>query len=174
MAKISLKNVRLSFPSVFNRSVFDGKEGKYEATFLLSKSDTATKAVLEKAIAAAMKDANVKVPSSKIFLKDGDDFEYDGYEDVWSIKASANRRPTVINRDKTPLTAEDEVIYAGCYVNASIDLWVQNNNYGKRVNANLYGVQFLKDGDSFGAGPVDATDDFDEIDDEDDDLDIAV
>ena len=41
MSKVTLKNVRLSFPSLFARSVFDGKEGKFEATFLLNKEEHA-------------------------------------------------------------------------------------------------------------------------------------
>ena len=171
--KVHLKNVRLSFPSIFKKSVFDDNVGKYEATFLLDKSDKKTKKAVDEAIKAAIAEANIKVPVDKRCLKDGDDSEYDGYEGVWSIKASNSKRPTVIDRDKTPLIEEDDVLYAGCYVNAIIDVWIQNNNYGKRANANLYGIQFVKDGDPFGQGPVDVTDDFDDLegdDDEDDDL----
>lgn len=77
------------------------------------------------------------------------------------------------NRDKTPVVEDDEVLYAGCYVNAIIDLWVQNNGFGKRVNANLYGIQFVKDGEQFGAGAVDVFDDFDDLDgDGSDDIDF--
>lgn len=166
MSKIQLKNVRLSFPSVFKRSVFEGTEGKYEATFLIDKSDTKLKKQLDAAIEAALAEAKVKVAADKRCLKDGDESEYDGYEGHWSLKAGNSKRPTVIDRDKTPLTETDEKLYAGCYVNAIIDFWVQNNKYGKRLNANLYGIQFLKDGEPFGQGPVDVTDDFENIDDE--------
>jgi hypothetical protein len=165
--KLHLKNVRLSFPSIFSRAVFDGKQGKFEATLLLDKSDKKTKKALDDAIEAAIATANIKVPADKRCLKDGDDSEYDGYEGVWSIKASNGKRPTIIGRDKAPLTEDDDVMYAGCYVNAIIDIWIQNNQYGKRANANLYGVQFVKDGDAFGSGPVDVTDEFDDIEDDD-------
>lgn len=169
MAKIKLTNVRLSFPSIFQKASFQGEQGdKYEATFLIDKSDKKTKAKLDAAIAECIAEAKIKVPADKICLKDGDDLDYDGYEGVWSLKASQKKRPTVINRDKSPLTEDDEVIYAGCYVNAIVDFWAQNNAYGKRINANLYGVQFAKDGNSFGQGAVDVTDDFDDIDDIDD------
>jgi len=40
MSKMMLKNVRLSFPSVFKKASFDGNEGKFEATFLVDKADT--------------------------------------------------------------------------------------------------------------------------------------
>lgn len=171
--KIQLKNVRLSFPSLFRRAQFNGEDGKYEATFLFDKKDKKLKAKLDKAIAAKIKAAGIKVSADKRCLKDGDDVEYSGYEGMWSIKASQSRRPTVIDRDRTPVTEDDNVIYAGCYVNAIVDFWIQNNSFGKRVNANLYGVQFVKDGEAFGMGPVDVTDDFDDLSDEDeDDIDI--
>lgn len=167
MAKIQLKNVRLSFPSIFKRSDFNGEQGKFEATFLLNKETQADQiAKLEQAIEAAIKEAKVKVPSDKICLKDGDDFEYDGYAGHMAFKASSNKRPTIIDRDKTPLVEDDGKPYAGCYVNAIVDVWIQNNSYGKRANGNLFGIQFVKDGEAFGAGDVDVTDDFEDIDDE--------
>ena len=174
MSKILLNNVRLSFPSVFQRSVFDGKEGKYEATFLIPKSDTKLKAQLDAAIDEAIKAAGIKVPSDKRCLKDGDQSDYDGYEGAWSLKAANNKRPTVIDRDKSPIVEGDEKLYAGCYVNAVIDLWLQDNSYGKRVNANLYGVQFVKDGEAFGAGPVNVFDDFQDLDGDGDEDDLGL
>jgi len=168
--KIKLPNVRLSFPSLYNRASFDGNQGKFEATFLINKDTQASLiAELRKAIDAELAKANIKVPEAKWALKDGDDVEYDGYAGHISLKASSNKRPTIIDRDKTPLMEDDaNAPYAGCYVNAIVDFWVQNNNYGKRVNCNLYGVQFVKDGESFGSGPVDVTDDFDLLDDDGD------
>ena len=169
MAKIQLKNVRLSFPSIFKRSDFNGQEGKFEATFLLNKETQADQiAMLEKAIDSAIAEAKVKVPSDKRCFKDGDDFDYAGYEGHMAFKASTNRRPTVIDRDKTPLAEDDGKPYAGCYVNAIVDIWIQDNNFGRRANGNLFGIQFVKDGDAFGAGDVDVTDEFDAFDDEDD------
>ena len=165
MEKIILRNVRLSFPSLFKRAVFEGKETKFEATFLLPKSDEKTKALLDKAIESALTEAKVKVASDKRFMRDGDDSDKDGYEGNWSIKASSNRRVQIFDRDKTPIVEEDEILYAGCYVNAIISVWVQNNNFGKRVNANLLGVQFVKDGEPFGSGTVDVANDFDTLDD---------
>ncbi len=166
MSKIHLKNVRLSFPSIFKRSVFDGKEGKFEATFLLDKSDKATKKTLDEAIKVAIDEAKIKVPADKRCLKDGDESEYGGYEGTWSVKAGSSKRPTLITRDKTPIVEDDDVLYSGCYVNAIVDIWIQNNQYGKRVNANLYGIQFVKDGEPFGRGNEDVTDDFDDLEDD--------
>jgi hypothetical protein len=163
MSKIYLNNVRLSFPKIFNKATFEGKETKFEATLLIPKSDTATKAVLDEAIKSLLAEAKMKVGADKICLKDGDDSDYDGYEGNWSLKASNSKRPTLVNKDKTPIVEEDNILYAGCYVNAIIDLWAQNNGYGKRVNANLLGIQFVKDGDSFEGSKVADEDDFDDL-----------
>ncbi len=67
-----------------------------------------------------------------------------------SVPAAAPARPLVLDKDaKTHLYATDGKPYAGCYVNASIDIWAQDSQYGKRVNAGLRGVQFIRDGDKF-------------------------
>jgi len=164
--KFKLKNVRLSFPSIFKRSEFNGQEGKFEATFLINKEQQKDLIKeIESKIALIQKDNKAKVSPDKICFKDGDFVDYDGYQGHMSIKAGANRRPTVIDRDKTPLVEDDGKPYAGCYVNAVLELWYQDNSYGKRVNCNLLGIQFSKDGDSFGAGDTDVTDDFDDEDD---------
>ena len=41
MSKIKLKNVRLSFASVFRKATFNGDETKYEGTFLIDKETQA-------------------------------------------------------------------------------------------------------------------------------------
>ena len=170
--RIQLKNVRLSFPSLYERSKManDDGPGKYEATFLISKEDKKQVAMLNKVIEATIAESGIKIPKDKRCLKDGDDKEYDGYAGCWSLKASSRKRPQTFDRDLTTLDSEDEKFYPGCYVNASIDLWVQDNQWGKRLNANLYGVQFAKDGEEFGDS-IDVSSDF-EAEDADEDLDF--
>lgn len=171
--KITLKNVRLSFPSLFRKATFNGEETKYEATFLISKeTQSELIAQIQGAIVEKVKVdlKGVKLGPDKICMKDGDEAEYDGYAGSYSLKASSIKRPLVIDRDKSPLSEDDNVIYPGCYVNAIIELWAQNNSWGKRVNANLLGVQFYKDGQPFGGGVSAGTDDFEFVDDDDDNL----
>ena len=69
----------------------------------------------------------------------------------------------MIDTNKSALTDRDGKIYAGCYVNVSLDFWAQDNAYGKRVNAQLRGVQFLRDGDAFSAGRPADSDEFEEV-----------
>jgi len=170
MSKIMLPNVRLSFPSLFHKAVFDGKETKFEATFLIDKNEQADKIKeIKAAIDAAIKEGlkGAKLPPDKLCMKDGDGIEYAGYAGCMSLKASSQKRPIVLNRDKTPLTEEDNKLYAGCYVNAIIELWAQNNQFGKRINANLLGVQFFKDGEPFADGVTASASDFEAFKDED-------
>lgn len=175
--KIKLNNVRLSFPSVFRKAVFNGDETKYEATLLIHKEDQAELIKeIKKGIAAKLKDElkGAKLPADKICLKDGDEIDYDGYEGHMSIKASNNKRPTVIDKDKSPLTEDDNRLYAGCRVNAIVELWAQNNSYGKRINCNLLGLQFAGDDTPFGDGGAKVSaDDFDFLDDDGDEDDFG-
>lgn len=174
MSKIKMQAVRLSFPSLFQHEEFGGEStGKYAATFVLDKEDHAdvikqVKTEMQRLQKEELKGS--KLPAEKVALKDGDELGRPEFEGKMTIKASTKRRPTVINRDKSPIVADDEVVYAGCYVNAIISLWAQDNQYGKRINASLEGVQFAKDGEPFGAGGITA-DEFDEFETPDDDFD---
>lgn len=169
--KIKLNNVRLSFPSIFHKAVFNGKETKYEATFLLDKDKHADKIEeINEAIKSMIKTGlkGAKLGPDKICMKDGDEIGYDGYDNTMSFKASSQKRPMAVDRDKSILTEDDNRLYAGCYVNATVELWAQNNEYGKRVNANLLGIQFFKDGKPFSDGVSASLDDFDAFNDDED------
>lgn len=100
----------------------------------------------------------------RLALHDGDvKADYAGYEGNMFLNSRNTVRPLVIDRDKTPLAATDGKPYAGCYVHASIELWCQDNNFGKRINATLRGVQFFKDGDAFAGGGTASEDEFEDI-----------
>ncbi len=168
--KIKLKNVRLSFPSLFQTEQFGAEDtGKYAATFILDKEEHAEhikeiKAEIDRLMKEELKG---KIPSDKVALKDGDDMGRPEYEGKMTIKGSTKKRPLVVDRDKSPLSESDDKPYAGCYVNAIVSLWAQNNQYGKRINASLEGIQFSEHGEPFGTGGIDA-DEFDDFDDGDD------
>jgi len=166
--KIILKNVRLSFPSLFQPEVYGGEStGKYAATLILNKDPHAKDiTVIKKAMSDIMQEVfKGKIPTDKLALKDGDESGRPEYAGAYTVKASTKKRPTIIDRNKSPLIEDDGKPYSGCYVNAIISLWPQNNAYGKRINANLFGVQFYRDGDAFGSGPVDVSGEFEEYDD---------
>ena len=177
MSKLKLSNVRLSFPSLFKKAVFEGKEGKYEATLLVCKdSQSALVTKVETAMEAFLVEkfgSAAKIPKSlkRTCFSDGDTKDYDGYENTMAFKGTSTGRPTVLNRDKTPVTEDDNVFYAGCYVNAMVDFWYSDHpKGGKQCLANLLGVQFVRDGESFSAVAGDCSDDFDEVEVADDEF----
>ena len=173
MSRIKMQNVRISFPSLFNTSSFGGEDtGKYDATFILDKKEHA--GIVNEIKAAMNKLAKEKFkgklpPADKICIKDGDDTERPEFEGALTVKASTKKRPLVLDLEKHPLMEDDGTIYAGCYVNAIISLWAQDNSYGKRINAQLDGVQFCDNGEPLGAGGIDV-DEFDAFASEDEDL----
>ena len=172
MTAIVLKNVRLSFPQLWTAKAFQaGQDPRFNANFLLDKEGQADQIKkLEDAINAVAEEKwKGKVPKGlKICLGDGEEKDYDGYDGAMFVSASTKVRPVIVDQKKNPLAEEDGKPYAGCYVNAAISLWAQDNQWGKRVNATLDAVQFVKDGEGFGGKKVTA-DVFGEIEEEDDD-----
>ena len=198
--RIKLEGVRLSFadiwrPKAIKRS--DGTESppKFSANFLIPKEGSELTAIvdgkrvpimvgLKKAKIAAIakklgeeKAKTLKIKSSAYAVKDGDEENYDGYEGQWYVSANNAKQPKIIGRDKRVLKEADGVVYSGCYVNAIITLWYQpagvknDNPVPHAVYASLEAVQFVKDGEAFGAPGVDVDEDFDDLTDDDDDLD---
>ena len=168
---VKLNNVRLSIPTLFEPKSFQGGAPKYSATFILDKKTNAAeiKAINDAIKAVVAEKFKGKAPSNlKVALHEGNEKEHlDGYgEGTMYISTSCDKRPTVVNRDLTPLAADDNVLFAGCYVNATIRLWGQDNQFGKRVNAQLRAVQYYKTGEAFGDKPVDATSEFTAVADE--------
>lgn len=169
-AIIKLEAVRLSFPHLFTpHSMEEGGEKKFSATFILDNSThsrliTKIETTIERMALDHFK-KKIHLTPRYVCLHDGNEKpEMDGYGDgVMYLVTSRKTRPVVVDRNVNPLTEEDGVIYAGCYVNATIRLWVMDNKWGKGVNAELRAVQFVKDGESFGAGPVNAEDEFEAV-----------
>jgi hypothetical protein len=167
--EIPLKNVRVSYPHLFEPHAMNpGDKPAYSATFLLHKVEHAAliKEIAQKMKALAAENYKDKrlPPPDKLCLRDGDLSNRAEYEGHWTLSARETTRPVVVNKDRSPLVESDDVIYAGCVVNARIRLWTQDNSYGRRVNANLLGVQFVKDGERMGGrARIPAEDMFDSV-----------
>ncbi len=176
--EVRLERVRLSYPALFRPKAFEGSDrdddsgAKYQASFIIDpdtphgkKALDACEDAIDEAKFAKWGNKQPRLNDDKLALRnDKDSEEYDG---MWYVSSSNTKRPKVLDRDRSPLTEEDGVIYGGCYVNAIVRFWAQDNKYGKRVNASLEGVQFVKDGESFGAPPL-SDDAFDVVEDDDD------
>lgn len=171
--KVTLNRVRLSFPALFKAKKVNEKDQgdpKFNAVFLLDKTkDAAQIDALRQAVVAVAKEKwpGAKLPAGiKYCVRDGAEKEdMPGYgKGVNFVSASNQHRPSVVDRDLTPIVEDDNKIYAGCYVNAVIRLWAQDNSFGKRINAQLNGVQFVGDGEAFGEKPFNAQEEFQPLD----------
>ena len=176
LGEVILKNVRLSFADIFEAKAVNDGEPRYSCNFLIDPEDpqiAKIKMAIKDVMQAKWGDNQPKLKAAQFCLRDGSEETWDGYEGMMYVSASNKKRPTVVDRDRSPLTKDDGKPYSGCYVNAVVRVWAQENQYGKRVNASLEAIQFYKDGDAFGAAPVKAEDVFDDLgddfgDDEDD------
>lgn len=183
MPKLKLNNVRLSFPELWEAKPFEpGAKPRFDATFLIEPGSANDKTVREAIKEAAQEawgkkaDAMLKSfegNSNKHCYLDGDSKpDYDGYEGMMYLACHTTARPLVIDRDKSLLAEEDGRPYAGCYVNATLEIYAQSKKY-PGIRASFNAVQFAGDGDAFGGGTRGSADDFDDIGDGADSDDIA-
>lgn len=182
MTVVTLRNVRLSFPAVFKPQAYGDGNPAYGAKLIVEPNSANVEAI-RKVIREAAKtqwgdkaDAIVKqLTADKKSAwsegpyrnKDGD--VYDGFEGNYFLSTRSEKlRPTALDRNKQPVTEADNVIYGGCYVDASVDIYMQDSpKWGRRINAVLRGVRFVRDGDAFGGSSAASADEFEDLDDED-------
>ena len=181
---ILIKDVRASYPHIM--SPYKGTEGsdigKYGIVGLIPKAKAyfPAKDLIRDEINRILKENKIgNFKADLKFLRDGDLAGKDEYEGHYTINASETRRPQARDIVRDPKTkkprvlvpgVDDDVIYAGCWVNILIRPWWQNSaKWGKRVNAGLTAVQFVRDDEPFGQGRItseDVDETFDEFADE--------
>jgi hypothetical protein len=189
---VQLKHVRIAFiDDLFEPGQFEGQgDFRHTATFIVEPGSANFKAV-EEAIAkeatamwakkadSMMEDirGNKNKCSWMKNKKDKTGEVYDGFEDRWALSAVRKQKdgaPLFLHNIKDPstgraqrLTGKEGIIYAGCYVNAKVELWAQSGKYSG-MRCGLLGVQFDGPGDSFGGASRVSDDGFDAIEAEDD------
>lgn len=113
---------------------------------------------------------NVK---EKSCLRDQGTKDYEGFEEgCYFVSCNTVPRPLILDANKEPLAESDGRPYSGCYVDGLVQIWAQDNQWGKRVNAQLLGLQFRKDGEPFTGGGRADVDDFDDYSDESGDAEV--
>ncbi|MBR8303721.1 DUF2815 family protein [Burkholderia dolosa] len=188
--KVKLTNVRIAFINNLRHAAeFEAGDGKfrYSATFLVEKGSENDKAI-EAAIKAVAvegwaKKADAMLESfrnnaNKFCYQNGDLKDFDGFEGNMYIAAHRKRddgRPLLLDNIADPetnkparlvdangewLPGKEGRIYAGCYVNATIDIYAQTKN-NPGIRCGLMGVQFHAAGDSFSGASRASEDDFD-------------
>ena len=189
---VQLKHVRIAFiDDLFIPQAFEGKgDLRHTATFIVEPGSANDKLIQEAIKAEAIglwgKKADAMLEdlrgdkknySYQKNKKSSSGDIYEGFEDRYalsSVRKAKDGAPLFLHNIKDPetgkakrLTGSEGIIYAGCYVNAKVEMWAQSGKY-TGMRCGLLGVQFDGPGDSFG-GASRATDDgFDALEAEDD------
>lgn len=180
MATMMLKNVRIAFPALAEPQAIGDGEPAYGAQIVIDPKSAypdeldalMLQVAKEKwkddgaAVLAMLKEDGKVGFQRKEYKNKKTGKPYAGFEDKFSLTTRSNlkKQPTVFTKYGEPVTGKTEIeklIYSGCYVNAKVDCWAQDNSFGRRINFSLLGVMFAADGESFGGGAAPASaDDF--------------
>lgn len=170
--QIRVKNVRIAFPSLGEPEAFGDGEPAYQAKFIIAPKSEQAKAIKEAIQAVAKEQWKDKAADVLKLLtedkklayveaayrnkKSGE--TYAGFENAHYLSArNSKNRPTIYNKANVKLESSRDIeslIYSGCYVHAVLDLWAQDNKWGRRVNCTLQGVMFAAHGENFGGSSV--------------------
>lgn len=172
-----LKDVRLSFPDLWRpgKPMQEGDTPKYGGQFIFAPDSEAAKACKEAMIAAAKETFGANwenivkaMEKSKKCLRIGNDHldkegnVRDGYADMMYLVARNKAKPAIVaakakNSDGSwnYLTEADGKPYGGCYVNVKVNVKAMKakDKIPNQIYATLEAVQFVRDGEAFGAGP---------------------
>ena len=161
--RLIIPEARLAFFDGFEAKSVDGGEAKFGATLIIAPSSPAValvRAEEEKLAKLAWGDKAsailemIRAGNNQALKPGALKAKFDGFQGNLFIAAHHKVRPMIVDRNGAPLTEKDGRIYGGCYALAHISLWTQDNQYGQKINANLLGLQFLRDGDAFSGGPA--------------------
>jgi hypothetical protein len=172
--RMTIKDVRIAYAQgIFEaRAAKPGDKPKFGAAFLFPKDHPCVKDLSAAVIRAANAKWGAKANEMLAMLKAADRLPIHsgdakatsaGYAGNLYLNAGNAIRPLVLNANNAPLTASDGKPYSGCYVNVIVEIWPQDNQHGKRINASLLGVQFVRDGERLAGGSVATADDFEPI-----------
>jgi len=155
---VTLGEVRLSYVNVWEPQARPGTaDEKYSVTILLPKSNTAAKAALDAAVAAAIEAGvsskwnGVRPPQIAICVHDGDgprpsDGQPFGEEcrGMWVFTASSKQQPFIVDANVQPIINKADV-YSGCWGRVNVTFFAYNNNGRKGIGCALNGLQKLRD-----------------------------
>jgi hypothetical protein len=171
MANIKLENVRLSYNSIFEAQDFEGDQNfAYNAKVIIEKGSEADKKIR----AALLEVANAEFANKgaeTIKKVAGDPAQYcyqpmngDANSEYMVLatkrKAKAGR-PLIIDANRAPLTEDDGKPYAGCFINILVKPWAMASKGKHWIRCGLEGIQFVRDGESFGSRA--SVSDFDDV-----------
>lgn len=181
--ELTLKNVRASYLDIWvPKPPQDGKgEAKYGGTFIIDpKKNADLVKEIRNAIKKVAKDKWGAKADNIMRVIEGDNQKFcwfeedklnaegdvvDGFEGMYFLNTKSPIQPGIFDRDRSELTRADGRPYSGCYVLVKVDIWAQDNTHGKGMRCQLKGIQFMRDGDSFGGGTRSKAEDMEDLSD---------
>ena len=173
--RIMLKNVVLAFPALAEPQSFGEGEPAYGAKFPIKPNSEQQKA-LEAAILAEATEAwkdkadsvlkmleeDGKVAfTKKVYRSKKTGEAYQGFDGAHYLSTrNAKTQPTVFNQYGEELSGKSDIeakAFSGALVNASVEIWAQDNKWGRRINCSLRGVMLTGEGENFGGGSAPAS-----------------
>jgi hypothetical protein len=175
--RIMLKNVVLAFPALAEPQSYGDGDPAFGAKFPIEPGSPNQKLIEEAMLAEANAQWNDKGESVlKMLVEDGSvcfnkkvyrskktGDAYQGFEGKHYLSSrNASTQPTVFNQFGDQVTAKGEIerqAFSGAVVAASVEIWAQDNKWGRRINCTLRGVMLTGEGENFGGGSSPASSD---------------
>ena len=171
---VDLRDVRLAFADIWEAKPFEaGGVPRFSAVFLMPKDHPSFAAVskaIKEVATEGWKDkadtmlASIKGNGNKMCFLDGNLKTYDGFQGNYALSGTSKVRFPIVDRNRGILAEVDGRPYAGCYVNAKVDIWCQTKQY-PGIRCSILGIQFVRDGDAFSGTRVATADQFDDLSD---------
>lgn len=173
--RVMLKNVVLAFPALAEPQALGEGEPAYGAKFPIAPNSEQQKAIEEAILAEAKEAWKDKAKSvldllaedgklcftKKVYKSKKTGEPYTGFEGKHYLSTrNAKTQPTVFNQYGEELSSKGDIerqAFSGALVNASIEIWAQDNKWGRRVNCSLRGVMLTGEGDNLGGGSTAAS-----------------
>jgi hypothetical protein len=173
--RIMLKNVVLAFPALAEPQSFGEGEPAYGAKFPIRPNSEQQKAIEAAVLAEATEAWKDKADSvlkmleedgkvaftKKVYRSKKTGEAYQGFDGAHYLSTrNAKTQPTVFNQYGEELSGKGEIeakAFSGAVVNASVEIWAQDNKWGRRINCSLRGVMLTGEGENFGGGSAPAS-----------------
>lgn len=172
---LMIKDVRLSYPTLAKPESYNNGAPRFGASFHMEKDSDTHKAVVQAMLACAKEKwgekgaAELKAcmeNTQRCCLQKGAVKKVEDTLMVLTAYNKAERPPSLFLGNREPVRGETDIartFYAGCYVNAKITFWAQDNAHGKAIRASINGIQFNRHGDPFASNSSASADEFEVV-----------
>ena len=172
---IRLTNLVMAFPAIAEPQSYGDGEPAYGAKFPIQpgsdaekKIEAAMRAVAEEewkdkgeAVLKMLVDDGKVAFTKKVYRSKKTGEAYQGFEGTHYLSArNAKTAPTVVDQfgqEVDDKKAIERMAFSGAVVHASVEIWAQDNKWGRRINCTLRGIMLTGKGENFGGGSAPAS-----------------